>query len=248
MNKNGVYLLFGLAVTLLFIAVFTACDSFYAISNEKLQYDSEMNFTTQTVGGGSAVRITGYNGTKKALIIPQQIYNLPVTEIGDWAFTKKELSDVVIPDTVTSIGQYAFYENKLMSLTIPDSVTAIGKWAFYNNDLIYDLTIPDNVTSIGERAFSNNILKSVTVSGVVSIESGAFSSNLLTSVTISGNGTSVDGFAFGKNKVNRITIVENVLIHSYNYDAFDNNFADFYNTNGCKAGTYILRNGSWVEE
>ena len=244
MNKNGIYLC--LTAALFLTAVCTACEPLYTI--EELQYDDERNFTTQTVSGGGAVRITGYTGTKKALIIPRQIQNLPVTEIGGGAFSQKELTDVVIPDTVTSIGDSAFYENKLMSLTIPGSVTDIGGWAFYNNDLVYNLTIPGSVTSIGWSAFSNNILKSVNISGAAAIGSSAFSSNLLTSITISGSGASVDGFAFGINRITRITIAANVSILSYNYDAFDDNFADFYNANGCKAGTYILRNGNWVEE
>ena len=68
----------------------------------------------------------------------------------------KEVTDLVIPDSVTSIGNYAFYGcSSLASVTIPDSVTSIGKWAFRECSSLASVTIGNGVTSIGQEAFYN---------------------------------------------------------------------------------------------
>ena len=66
----------------------------------------------------------------------------------------KEITDLVIPNSVTSIGDYAFSGcYKLTSITIPNSVTSIGIEAFYGCKSLTSVTIPNSVTSIGQRAF-----------------------------------------------------------------------------------------------
>lgn len=59
--------------------------------------------------------------------IPATIENLPVTHIGDYAFSSCDsLRSITLPDSVTSIGNYAFEElNSLSSIVIPDSVINI---------------------------------------------------------------------------------------------------------------------------
>lgn len=54
-----------------------------------------------------------------------------VVSIGDGAFCKTALTNVIIPDTVTSIGVQAFYYCfELENIIIPNSVTSIGSNAF----------------------------------------------------------------------------------------------------------------------
>lgn len=82
---------------------------------------------TEIIGDGAFYfRISNY---------PRYYVQIPdsVTEIGDMAFFRNFLHDLVIPDGVTSIGSMAFYDCKLevSGIFIPESVTSIGAKAFY---------------------------------------------------------------------------------------------------------------------
>jgi hypothetical protein len=141
----------------------------------------EGNFRGIVSTDGNSVTITDYTGKSTDVQIPSEIRGLPVTEIGNRAFLRKNLTSVTIPDSVISIGGSAFNYNKLTSVTIPDSVTSIGESAFAENQLT-SVTIGNGVTIIKGRTFYNNRLTSVTIpDSVTSIESGAFDGNQLTS-------------------------------------------------------------------
>jgi len=67
----------------------------------------------------------------------------------------KEITDLVIPNSVTSIGERAFsYCSGLTSVTIPNSVISIGYQAFYGCSGLTSVTIGSGVTSIGGSAFN----------------------------------------------------------------------------------------------
>lgn len=106
----------------------------------------------------TAVIITDCDTYVTEIIIPSEIDGLPVTEIGDWAFSDcSSLTSVTIPDSVTMIGLCAFgWCSSLTSVTIPDSVTIIGRSAFGGCSRLTSVTIPDSVTSIGIYAFYNS--------------------------------------------------------------------------------------------
>ena len=112
------------------------------------------------------------------LIIPKIYNGLPVTNIGEEAFSHcGRLTSVTIPDSVTSISRGAFFSClsllsvslpkgikkidfdtfsgciNLTSVTIPDSVLSICSGAFSDCKNLIDITIPDSVTSIGAEAF-----------------------------------------------------------------------------------------------
>ena len=81
------------------------------------------------------VAITGCNESSTGeLIIPSTIEGLPVTHISERAFANcRNLTSVIIPDSVTYIGTYAFAGcNKLTSVIIPDSVTHIQSYAIHS--------------------------------------------------------------------------------------------------------------------
>lgn len=128
--------------------------------------------------GINKVMITEYKGSDSNVVIPAYIGNIPVTTIGEYAFSNcTSLTSVTIPDSVTSIDNSAFTNCiSLTSVTIPDSVTSIGNGAFQDCYNLTSITIPDNVTSIGSDAFGYCVsLTSVTIgNSVTTIGGGAF--------------------------------------------------------------------------
>ncbi|WP_461255665.1 leucine-rich repeat domain-containing protein [Treponema sp. R80B11-R83G3] len=149
--------------------------------------DAESDFKVTKLE--NAISITKYLGSKSTVNIPSKIQNLPVTEIGAESFSGRDITSVIIPNSVTSIGERAFYRcQSLTSVTIPNSVKSIGQRAFLECGLT-GIIIPDSVTSIDKSTFSLcKSLTSITIpSSITSIGEQAFNScSSLTSVTFSG--------------------------------------------------------------
>ena len=56
-----------------------------------------------------------------------------VTAIGDWAFQRRELSQIILPPRLKSIGRSAFSQCiELTSIVLPPSMESIGEHAFFN--------------------------------------------------------------------------------------------------------------------
>ena len=89
----------------------------------------------------------------KAVVIPEKIDEYPVKKI---SFSDcKNLTYVMIPDSVTEVGSGAFSDcESLAKVIIPDSVTSIGDNAFKGCKNLISVAIPDSVTEIGVAAFS----------------------------------------------------------------------------------------------
>jgi hypothetical protein len=67
---------------------------------------------------GKTLTISKYKGSAKNIVIPATLYGLPVTSIGEEAFTENQLTSVTIPDSVIFIGDRAFGYSQLTSITI----------------------------------------------------------------------------------------------------------------------------------
>ena len=97
-----------------------------------------------SVAGNS---ITGYTGSSKLVIIPETVYDYPVTSIGNIAFFNTGVTNVIIPDSITNIGDGAFFRCwGLRSFTIPDSVTSIGNSAFWLCSNLGSISMGNGVT------------------------------------------------------------------------------------------------------
>jgi hypothetical protein len=163
-----------------------------------VKYDPESEFRAKPIDVASAVEISGYIGSRREIRIPPSIRGLPVTSIGKEVFASIERRTIIhIPDTVTSIGDRAFYKTFLVEIIIPDGVTSIGSEVFVGTGL-GKITIPDSVTFIGARAFAVCDFTSITIpNSVTSIEEGTFMGcENLTSVTIPNSVTAIGKSAF----------------------------------------------------
>ncbi len=110
---------------------------------------------------GNAYTVVGV-GEETQIIIPAEYEGLPITAIqghhGTGAFAQKNITSVVIPDSVTVIGQNTFYGcRELLSVTVGENsaLTEIGNNAFSACSSLTSMYIPKGVTTIGDMAFNN---------------------------------------------------------------------------------------------
>lgn len=95
------------------------------------------------------------------VIIPDELGGLPVTSIGENAFSETKVKSITIPDTVTNIGDYAFADcPNLTKIKMPSSAIYVGKCAFRNCKALTDVL----VEGVAEFAFEGCInLKTVKI-------------------------------------------------------------------------------------
>ena len=128
------------------------------------------------------VKITKYSGKAEELIIPDELDGRKVTNIGDKAFSLRDFSSVIIPDSVTNIGENPFRgcSNLTYIVVSPDHpyLATIDGVLFSKPDkrlVCYpcafedeSYAIPSGILSIGDSAFWwSDYLKSVTIPDTV---------------------------------------------------------------------------------
>lgn len=137
------------------------------------------------------------------LIIPEEINGLTVVGISSYAFDScKELTKVVIPDTVTTIESRAFQVcTKLETIVMSDNITSLGSNAFYNtafykNEANWEGTILylDNYLISAKKSTSGEV---IIKDGTKCMPGSVFSGNeKITKVTIPGSLAVVSTEAF----------------------------------------------------
>ena len=148
---------------------------------------------------GQTVSITGFDGSRSVVEIPETYGGAKVTSIAAGAFRGQTMiTDVVIPEGVTYIGREAFAGcSALVRVQIPTSVTQVGANLFegtpydstltgelvYINSILYrcqsdavTVSIRQGTTVIAEEAFINrvNLAAIVVPDGISYIGSNAF--------------------------------------------------------------------------
>ncbi len=140
---------------------------------------------------GTNAKITGYNGTGGAIVIPETIQGYKINAIGDGAFENKtEITSITLPASVKDIGSCAFFktgyyntasnwENKVLYIgnflieaeatlssayTVKNGTTVIADFAFAAAKGLTSITLPAETKIIGDSAFSGcTSLTAVTV-------------------------------------------------------------------------------------
>ncbi|MHC6204272.1 leucine-rich repeat domain-containing protein [Breznakiellaceae bacterium SP9] len=214
-----------------------------ALLSEFMAYSQQNEYFKINIEDNTVI-ITGYTGKEKNIQIPDTIDSIPVTAIGELAFSSKGLTNVIIPKGITAIKNVAFSDNRLSSIIIPESVLSIGHAAFENN-LLQEIILPPHINNIGQLAFADNQLKRIVIPDQVKfIMDGAFADNQLTEIVIPNSVSEIGNGAFENNPLIKITIGSNVELYDYVYP-FEESFCLFYIKHGKKAGTYIKDNGIW---
>jgi len=172
----------------------------------------------------NTLTITGYKGTARNVVIPDTLYGLKVTIIGNSAFQDKGLISVVIPDTVITIENGskfrsgAFGLNKeLIKVTLGKGIKTIGDRAFsgyiwsstnQTGGQLTEIIIPDSVTRIGEHSFSYTGLTKVTLgTGLQSIGESAFQNNQITAeIILPSSLKEIGESAFRNNEIQKLTL------------------------------------------
>jgi len=145
-TKSGPALAAAIALTFL-----SAC-----ATRERPAAASPADFTVRIINDGTAVKITGFNGSTTDVRIPPRLEGLPVTAIAPSAFARRQLTSVRFPDTVTHIGATAFWNNRLGEVRIPPGVVYIGSSAFARNQ-IERVSVPPGA-QLGASAFDAGVL------------------------------------------------------------------------------------------
>lgn len=150
MNKK---ILIGLIIVL-FLGIGTLIYN-VTIGSDKINLTDEECFEFDEENG----KITGYKSICDSEInIPNKIKGKEVKAIGSFAFARKEITKVKLPEGLIEIGIGAFEDNLIEKIEIPKSVTTIKTYAFRKNK-IKKINIGENVTNIGMAAFNDNQMK-----------------------------------------------------------------------------------------
>ena len=215
------------------------------ITVESLSYKFKVNVSTTSMDSycygfdkstGTITNYYCYPGnsygyeTISDVVIPSNIDGVRVVTIGYQAFQNKNITSVILPETVTSLERYSFaYNSTLTHIEIPKSVISVADQvvngcslpdaeAFIyarNADGSEDKTnligygganknpiIPEEVKIISYRAFYNCGLLSVEIPNTVTTIAGeAFLENNLTHLDIPNSVTNLTGNAFNNNKL-----------------------------------------------
>ena len=172
--KNLTSVVIGDSVQIIYKKAFSGCSSLTKVEFASLESLLKIEYDGYDANPMSYAKSLYMNGKEVSeLIIPNTIKS-----INDFAFINcQSLTSVVIEDSVKSVGRGAFSGCKnLTSVVIGDSVKSIGEYAF---EICYNLKpviIPETVSTIGDWAFY--CVKSIVYSGNAEGRSwGAFTVN-----------------------------------------------------------------------
>ncbi len=147
------------------------------------------------------------------IVIPATYNNKPVTKINDRAFFNRNITSVIIPDSIKEIENDAFGGcAQLNDITLPDTPIKIGKGVFSNTLYIQtdDNWDQDGLLYIGKHLIATHYKHDtfVTKEDTLSIAGGVFYCSQITSAEIKGNVKSI-----GENAFYNCQKLETLILH-----------------------------------
>ncbi len=153
----------------------------------------------EKIEGREEYRVTGDGGfVGGELIVPATYKGLPVTEVGDYAFSYADARKIALPESVQRVGYQAFSRCSAKEIVLPQKMQSLGDAAFYYCMELQKINLPDGIDRVGDSAFSYCIsLREITIpDSVIEIGYEAFDHcSLLTRVTLGKNLERID-YAF----------------------------------------------------
>ena len=190
-------------------------------------------------GDGKSYIVRGIGSCELTHInIPSEYNGLPVTEIGEYAFSTKSsykrygfesvtipsgitkidkcafmyctnLTHVDLPPTLLNIGEAAFCETSLTDVVIPDSVTTIGKLAFGQCTALTNINIPEGIKTLDSTFMDCTSLSEIVLPNSLELLNGTFISTAITHIDIPDNVHTIDG-AFIYSQLKSVNLGEGV--------------------------------------
>ena len=193
--------------------------------------ENNLNYTITSLAPNE-VQVTGGNPPSD-LTIPSIVSNgvedFTVTSIANNALSNKNLTSVILPNTVADTGFAAFSDNNLTSVVLPEGISIISKQSFQNNELT-SIELPNTITKVDNNAFRNNQLTEVTLpANVNTIGTQTFENNPITEVTsLNTTPPSIEGSSFSNRDAIRLEVPESA------FDNYNNNaqWDGFFTING----------------
>ncbi len=146
-------------------------------------------------GDGVSYSVTGIGSCKDVdVIIPSEYEGLPVTQIGEDAFSnliqQYSVNSLIIPNTVTKIGSGAFYNCGIGKLMFTNSVKTVNSGAFSNSG-IKEVNFIGNMTDWCGITFGGTDRNPM-----LNVESFYINGELMTGVVISASVTTLKSYTF----------------------------------------------------
>ena len=131
--------------------------TFYAKWEENLP--TSISFVVSAEG--VLTEVNGISETNNEVIIPNEVNNIEIKEIGDELFLKNTyIEKLVIPETVTTLGYKMCYGcTNLKEVTLPDNISVIPDYAFEKCTLLEKINIPQSLVQIRNDAFAESGIK-----------------------------------------------------------------------------------------
>lgn len=175
------------------------------------------------------VKVSKYKGKDEEVKIPETVMGVPVSVIGNSAFSSSLYTkQIILPSSLRIIESKAFFDSGIERISIPNGVNEIGRDAFASCENLKSVDFPETINKCGKGIFAYCYnLENITVEGKKNAKCGAF--QLIDGVVFSSDGKILIAYPASKGIVYSVPEGTEIV----DYAAFS----------GCKLETVIIPEG-----